>query len=517
MCGKVGLVLFFVLFLIVPLIFMFTKLSGVEFNQVVTSGVFSKAIVNSLTATLIATAISLLLAYTLAYCIQRTAVPLKGFFSESLLLPMLIPSISHGMGLIILLGNNGLITNFLHLKTSIYGLPGIVLGSVLYSFPVAFLMLNDVMKYEDSSPYEAASVLGISAKDKLFAITLPYLRKPLITVIFAAFTLILTDYGVPLMVGGKFNTVPVVMYQEVIGQLNYAKGCVYGLVLLIPAIVAFLFDLFNHDKNNATHTVRYFKPERRPLRDALALIFCILIFIFVSLPILAFVILTFAKGDSNHLTFTLDNINDTFRLGGGRYIINSIMIALATSLLGIVICFFSGYLTARVSGSRSGKLLHLSIITSAAVPGIVLGLCYALAFNASFIYGTVVILIVVNMIHFISSPYLMMYNSFCKMNANLEAVGQTLGIRRWFLLLDVFLPSSKGTLFEMFSYFFVNCMMTISAVSFLANTDNKPIALMINQFEAQNQIKCAAFVSLMILIVNLVIKGIVRTARKRTN
>ena len=60
----------------------------------------------------------------------------------------------------------------------------------------------------------------------------------------------------------------------------------------------------------------------------------------------------------------------------------------------------------------------------------------------------------------------------------------------------------------MFSYFFVNCMMTISAVSFLANTSNKPVSLMINQFEAQMQLECAAVVSLMILLMNLLIKGI---------
>lgn len=60
------------------------------------------------------------------------------------------------------------------------------------------------------------------------AITVPYLRKPLISVIFAVFTMVVTDYGVPLIVGGKFSTIPVVMYQEVIGQLDFGKGAVYG-------------------------------------------------------------------------------------------------------------------------------------------------------------------------------------------------------------------------------------------------------------------------------------------------
>ena len=101
----------------------------------------------------------------------------------------------------------------------------------------------------------------------------------------------------------------------------------------------------------------------------------------------------------------------------------------------------------------------------------------------------------------------MIYNSLSKINENLESVAHTLGISRGHVIKDVFLPICKNTIFEMLSYFFVNCMITISAVSFLANTNNKPIALMINQFEAQMQLENAAVVSLLILIVNLGIKG----------
>ena len=136
-------------------------------------------------------------------------------------------------------------------------------------------------------------------------------------------------------------------------------------------------------------------------------------------------------------------------------------------------------------------------------------------FKKSFIYGTFAMLILVNTMHFFSSPYLMMYNTFGKLNANLEYVGKTLGIRRIFILKDVLLPMSKETIIEMFSYFFVNSMMTISAVSFLATMDTKPVALMITQFEGQMQLECAALVSVIILMVNLVVKGIVFFTKRR--
>jgi iron(III) transport system permease protein len=146
-------------------------------------------------------------------------------------------------------------------------------------------------------------------------------------------------------------------------------------------------------------------------------------------------------------------------------------------------------------------------MTSAAIPGVVLGLSYVLAFKGTPVYGTTIILVMVNLVHFISSPYLMIYNSLSKINENLESVAHTMGVKRIHMIKDVFIPMCKDTICEMFSYFFVNCMVTISAVSFLARTANKPIALMINQFEAQSQLESAAVVSLLIMAVNLAVKG----------
>ena len=370
------------------------------------------------------------------------------------------------------------------------------------------------MKYEDSSPYEAAKVLGISKIRQFKTITLPYLRKPLIAIIFAIFTMIFTDYGVPLIVGGKYITLPVVMYHEVIGQLNFGKGSIYGCFLLIPAVIAFVIDLLNKDKGNTTYTTKKFELMPNKIRDGLSFFYCTLISIFTFLPLFSFLILSFTKNYPLNKTFSLDNVLKTFNLRASEYLINSILISLFVSILGVCIAFMTAYMSSRMK-SKASKFLHLSAITSAAIPGVVLGLSYVLVFKSSFIYGTIIILIMVNIIHFISSPYLMAYNSLSKINENLEGVGWTLGIKRSLMIRDVFVPQCSKTLIEMFSYFFVNCMMTISAVSFLATTSNKPLSLMINQFEAQMQLECAAVVSLIILSINLIIKGIAHMLKNR--
>ena len=155
---------------------------------------------------------------------------------------MLIPSISHGLGLINLFGRNGIISR--NIGFNIIGPVGIVLGSILYSFPVAFLMIDDGYKYIDNNLYINAKVLGLNKWQTFKKVTFCYLKKPIFSAIFAVFTMIFTDYGVPLAVGGKFITLPVYLYKEVIGLLNYSTGTLIGLFLLIPAFLSFIFDNF---------------------------------------------------------------------------------------------------------------------------------------------------------------------------------------------------------------------------------------------------------------------------------
>ncbi|MEG0323886.1 MAG: ABC transporter permease subunit, partial [Raoultibacter sp.] len=242
---RVVLALFFLFAAVLPLLGMFANLASPDARAVFGTEQFTAACLNSIGVALTSTVISLTLALVMAWVLCRTNIRGKGVVAVVMTLPMLIPSLAHGMGLVFLLGSNGILTNLFGLNFSLYGFWGIVLGSVLYSFPSAFLLVHDVLKYEDASAYEAADILGIPKLNQFFRITLPYLRKPLISAVFATFTLVVTDYGVPLIVGGKTLTLPVLMYQEVVGLLNFDTGVAIGFVLLIPAVIAFLVGVLN--------------------------------------------------------------------------------------------------------------------------------------------------------------------------------------------------------------------------------------------------------------------------------
>lgn len=510
---KLLLAVFWLFAIILPLIRMLSTMATVDVGAIIATKKFSRALSHSIIASFTATAISVSLAGLMSWAVARTNIRRKTALNTLLTVPMLIPSISHGMGLIIILGANGWLSRLIGLTGGIYGFPGIVIGSVMYSFPVAYLMLYDVLRYEDGTPYEAADVMGLTAADKFTAITLPYLRKPLISVIFATFTMIITDYGVPLMVGGKYMTLPVMMYQDVIGMLDFGKGSVIGMILLAPALIACILDMANRDKGNAAFVGKPFMVKDSVSRDNVARIICSLVIIAIFLPIATFCVLGFVNKYPIDMTMSLKNVHQAVHMGALNYLRNSLLIATVVALFGTALALLNAYMTAR-NKTKFSYVLHLMSITSLAIPGLVLGLSYVMFFKSSPIYGTFAIIFLVNSMHFFSSPYLMAYNTFGKINENLEDVGATMGISRWRTIRDVLLPQSAGTILEMMSYFFVNCMMTISAVSFLANTGTKPIALMITQFEGQMQLECAAFVSLLILLVNVAMKTIVHVARR---
>lgn len=494
--ARILLAVFFAVAVIMPVVALLLHLASPGALGVFSTPAFGTALGNSVVSALLGTALSVALALAAALTLTRTNVPFRNVWAIVLTLPMLILSIAHGMGLVHLFGSSGIVTNFLGTSWNIYGLQGIVMGALLYSFPPAFLMLYDALRYENCQVYDAADIMGIPKASQFARITLPYLARPLVSTVFATFTLIITDYGVPVMIGGRYSTLSVLMHQEVIGRLNFDSGVAIGVALILPAILAFVADLLANVQGNLAFSVRSKRVGKNPGRDLVGWVLLIALALFLVSPLVAFVV----KYPIT-MTPTLANIDRATVFGMDEYWINSLLIAIAVSVLGAAVSWLASYVSARTH-DKFGGALHLVCITTMAIPGIVLGLAYMMFFKGSIIYGTIGILIMVNLVHFFASPYLMAYNALNKLNASLEAVGQTLGIPRRRMIFDVFIPQTSGTIVEMTSYFFANCMVAFSAVAFLANVSHMPLALLISDFDTQMLVECAALVSIVIFVVN---------------
>ena len=184
----------------------------------------------------------MILAFWFAYALNRSCMRFKGFFRLIAMAPILVPSLLPGIALVYLFGAQGVIKGLLF-GASIYGPIGIIIGSVFFTFPHAFLIISTALAISDARLYEAAVSLKASAWKTFWTVTIPGARYGIVSAAFVVFNLVITDFGLPKVIGGQFNVLAVDIYKQVIGQQNFEMGAVVSVVLIIPAILAFAIDL----------------------------------------------------------------------------------------------------------------------------------------------------------------------------------------------------------------------------------------------------------------------------------
>jgi len=498
------------LFAILPLLTLAFNVNGTDWRYILKDKSFWNSIKNSLIYTTASTVITTVLALVSAYLLETATLRKKNLYVIALTIGMLVPTISIGLGLRILFGTNGFIDLLFGLAIEVRGFPGLIMGSVITSFPATFLILYDTLHYEDKGPYDAASIMGISRFSTFFRLTIPYLRIALISAFFACFTLVFSDYGMPMEIAGKVKTLPMYLYDQFMSSFQYGRGSIAGFCLLIPAIVSFIFDLFFKDQSSGKQN-RLIRTNRGFNRVAtvMIMVLCLLLF----LPQFAFITLSFTKSFPNDLSFTFKHIanifSNTYGVGLTAYIWNSLSLAFLTASLGTCFAYLLGYLSVRKTG-RIGIVVDLLALSTIAIPGLVLGIGYIFLFkgtNGTF-YGTILILVVVNIFHFLGSPYLLAKNCLSKINSEYEVIGETLGISKSRIIKNVLIPSSISTLVEMFSYFFLNSMITISAVAFLCTYNNQPLSILITTYEKNSNYEMQSVISLIILFLNVVARAV---------
>ena len=231
-----------------------------------------EALVNSLTIAALAVALVVPLAFGYAYALTRTAMPFKGLFLAAALLPIFAPSLLSGIALTYILGNQGFLRSLLF-GHSIYGPIGIVIAECLYAFPHALIILTTALSLSDGRLYEAAAAMGTSRLRTFATVTLPGARYGLVSAGFVVFTLVVTDFGIPKVIGGQYSVLATDAYRQVVGQQIFPMGAVVGLLMLVPAVLAFAVDRVIQRRQSALLSARSvpYEPKPRRLRDRLSL------------------------------------------------------------------------------------------------------------------------------------------------------------------------------------------------------------------------------------------------------
>ena len=230
--------------------------------------------------------------------------------------------------------------------------------------------------------------------------------------------------------------------------------------------------------------------------------------LFLALPMIMVLGQSFTVDGQNGITFSnyAEHVRAVFEDNTlfGVYT-NSLMVAVITALAGTLLSYGAALVTARstVSGKIKSTIESIALVTNT-IPGMVIGLAYLFAFTGTSLQNTFAILIICNIVHFFSTPYLMMKNSLSKMNASWETTAMLMGDNWIKTIMRVVTPNAISTLLEVFSYYFVNAMVTVSAVIFLAGARTMVITTKIKELQYFNKYNEIFVLSHLILLTNLI-------------
>ncbi|CAB3912004.1 hypothetical protein LMG1861_04869 [Achromobacter piechaudii] len=486
--GQGALALFLLLFLALPLAAILAKSvtdgEGAWAGLAVVTGIigadgFLPMVGRSLTVGIVTMLLVVPAAYGFAYGLTRTRLPGKGMLRTIALLPLLAPSLLPGIALVYLLGNQGLLKGLTGGAT-IYGFWGIVVGEAFYTFPHALMILLTGLTLADGRLYDAARAMGAGPWRTFLTVTLPGTRYAVFSACCVVFTLTVTDFGVPKVVGGDYNVLAMEAYKAVVGQQNFPKGAAIGILLLLPALLTFLLDRRLRARQGAQMSGRAQAyaagPNRR--RDAAFFTLAGVVAAFLMLIIGVAVWASFVKMWPYNLSMSLRSY-DFDNMDGGGWLAwrNSLLLAFCTAVIGTAVVFVGAWMVekvparGRLAGGLRGMVRMLALMPMA-VPGLVLGLGYIFFFNSlanplNVLYGTMPLLVLCTVVHFYTSAHLTAATALNALDPEFEAASASLKVPRMTTFLRVTLPMCLPAALDVARYLFVSAMTTVSAVVFL--------------------------------------------------
>ncbi len=526
-----GLSTMMILFILMPLWAMLAKsvqnsdgefVGLANFATYFSSSSLWVSVGNTFTLGLVVTTVVGILAFGYAYALTRSCMPFKGLFHILGTAPILAPSLLPAISLIFLFGNQGVAKELLG-GHSVYGVIGISMGLIFWTFPHALMILTTSLRISDARLYEAARALKTSPMKTFFMVTLPAAKYGLISTLIVVFTLVITDFGVPKVIGGSYNVLATDIFKQVVGQQNFAMGAVTSIMLLFPAVMAFGADRWVQKKQKSlfdTRSVPY-QPEPNKARDSICLVYCSIISIAV-LAVLGMAVygslVTFWPWNK---ALTLNNYNFAeMSTYGWSPFFNSLTLAGWTALIGTAVIFVGAYCIekGRAFGPVRQAMQMLSVVPMA-VPGMVLGLGYIFYFNdvnnpLNVLYGTMAFLVINTVVHYYTVGHMTALTALKQLPSEIEATAASVKLPQYKLFFKVTLPVCMPAVLDIATYLFVNALTTTSAVVFLYSTDTIPASVSILNMDDAGQTGAAAAMAVMIMIAAAIAKIVQMTLGK---
>ena len=483
-----------------------------NYASTLTQSQFWTALGNSFTVSGISAAIATVMAFFCAYGLHFTRIQpsIKKVIQIIVLLPLFLPSITYGFAVIYSFGRLGLISQLIAPPPfSIYGFWGLLIADVIYTLPPAFLILYNAFFYVDRNFITVSKLMGDSPSKTFYITAVRPVVGSILSAFILSFFLSFTDFGIPVSIAGEYEVIATQLYTTMMGAIpNFGEGAVIAMAMLVPSVASVVLlrwvDRFNFRYNKISKS----EVSVNRVRDGLYLSYYLIITLALLSVFVVMFVVPFVKQWPYQPFFTLDVITRIVSDSSIWQVYeHSVAVALVSAAIGTVFCYAAALVKARsqLPGWCQTTMDSFAMITNT-VPGMVLGIGFLFAMSGTPLANTFTILVLANLVHFFTTPYMMATSALSKMNAGWETTGALMGDSWIKTVSRVLVPNSLPTLLQMFQYFFVSAMVTISAVVFLTGARTMLLTTKIKELQYFEKFEEIFVLSLLVFLTNVAAK-----------
>lgn len=349
----------FALFLVYPTVRLLLKSILSEngmtmefYHSVLTQKGFLKALGNSFLIAGVSALLTTGLAFFLAYTIHYTNInaKFKKGIEKAAVLPMFLPTLTYGFAIIYSFGKQGVLTKLFGRQLfDIYGFNGLLIGYIIYTLPVSFLLIHNTMGYIDKKFMIVSRIMGDNRVSTFMMTIFRPLAGTLMASFIQSFFLCFTDFGIPASVGGKFEVIASVLYSQMLGSVpDFHKGSVVAVMMLLPSIVSIALLRYLEKYNVRYQKISVMELPKNRGRDWLCGIGSGLIILGVLSIFAVIFIVPFVQDWPYQTGFSMEHFRAVFQDAGlmGVYK-NSLYVALLTAVFGTLAAYGSALITAQ--------------------------------------------------------------------------------------------------------------------------------------------------------------------------
>jgi iron(III) transport system permease protein len=538
---KLLVILFFTLFLVLPLLSVFlVSFTGAPVNilgslvnpdilatnierfsnasldhykKLLSGGTYFKALTNSLTLSLGVATLVIFLCIPIAYGFARTTMPFKKTFAALCTMPIIVPTFISAAGFIIMFGRTGWVNTIYQelggsgVLFNVYSMTGIVLVQIFFFFPFALWPMVAAFKLSDISLEEASQNLGSSSWMSLVFVTFPLAIPGIISSALLIFTVSFSDFGTPIILAPEgLNLIVVEAYREISGFFNWAGASILTVVMVLVAGVFFWIQRKITKKMN--YGTLSGKPKAIKLNDNKWVTTGLTIYtgFIISIPLLAVLSVlmqSFATtwgADLLPRGFTLDHYRTIFSRSTSN-IMNSIILAIGALGISVVVSTLVSYFVVRQNAAKLDFMSSIPLI----VPGIALGIAYIQTFNTAPLQltGTATILIIAYAIR--RMPYMIRstMGTMMSIKPDIEEASINLGASRLLAIITVIGPLMLPGIAAGSILVFVTVIKETSITILMAPSSWAPMSLVVFQNLLRGEVYTASAMAILIIVIVL--------------